>query len=119
MSEQKNNNNADKLPKADSVRLSAGLGGCELPMHLCGLYLEHNTHKNVYQTAKDWLEEQSETHEEEFYEWKSEEQKQRALDTNEVWTLQWYPSTPIGFLAVAAPTLKELLAWANECEQSA
>jgi len=41
--------------------------------------------------------------------WFSEEQKQRAIDTNEVWELIWNPSTPIGSYHYAAPTLAELL----------
>lgn len=72
------------------------------PKHKAGLSLEHNQHKNVYETALDWIT----AHE--WCNWKDEESKQRAIDTDEIWTLQWYPETPVGFCAVAAPTLKEL-----------
>lgn len=39
----------------------------------------------------------------------SEEEKQKALDTGEIWTLQWYPETPVGFICVAASSLTVLL----------
>lgn len=78
------------------------------PPHKCGLHLGHNEHRNYYQTVPQWLENYGE-----HFDWASDEARQRAIDTGEVWTLQWYPETPIGFQAVAAPTLEELLAFAN------
>ena len=44
-----------------------------------------------------------------LYAWESEEAKQRAIEMDECWTLQLYPDTPIGFMAIAAPTLEDLL----------
>lgn len=79
-----------------------------LPKHKCALHLEHNVHRSVYETVEQWCQEN------EIFEWKDEESKQRAIATDEVWTLQWYPETPVGFCAVAAPTLEELLAAAEE-----
>lgn len=82
----------------------------KLPKHECGLYLEHNPHKDVYETL------------EAFYlgdRWPSfvsEEAKQRSIDTNEIWTLRWYPLTPVGFYLVAAPSLEECLQFALEVE---
>jgi hypothetical protein len=80
-----------------------------LPEHKCGLYLEHNAHIDNHQSVKDWLsycEYESEW-------WESPEHRQRAIDNDDVWTLQWYPETPVGSIHVAAPTLEELLDWAN------
>lgn len=85
----------------------------QFPVHSGALFLEHNAHKNSYQSIIEWIEDDKENGQE-FYAWKNEEQKQRAIDANEVWTLQWYPETPVGFHAVAAPTLEELLEFANE-----
>lgn len=79
-----------------------------LPAHKCGLELAHNDHKNVYETAADWIDSND------WCDWESEDAKQRAIDTDEIWTLQWYPETPVGFCAVAAPTLAELLAMVNK-----
>ena len=77
------------------------------PRHEAGLSLNHNDHKNIYQPAAEWIAEND------WCDWKDEDAKQRAVATNEIWTLQWYPNTPVGFIALAAPTLQELLAWAN------
>lgn len=79
----------------------------DLPAHKGALYLTHNEHKNVYEKLEKWLEE-----EEERFDWKDGASRQRAIDTDECWVLQWYPNTPIGFNCVAAPTLEELLALA-------
>jgi hypothetical protein len=79
----------------------------KLPDHKCALHLVHNDHKNVYEDVEDWI------YDNDVYHWKDEESKRRAIQTNSVWTLQWYPETPIGFCAVAAPTLEELIEFAN------
>jgi hypothetical protein len=83
----------------------------KFPEHKCGLYLQHNEHKDNYQSAEDWIEESDHY---KNYEWKDDESKRRAIEADEIWTLQWYPDTPIGFHSVAAPTLDELLEYANE-----
>ncbi len=77
------------------------------PFHKCGLFLSHNEHRDYYQKAEDWIKETD-------YHWKDEESKMRAISNDEVWTLHWYPDTPIGSYSVAAPTLEELLEFANE-----
>lgn len=86
----------------------------KLPPHKCALYLEHNDCRSVYQTVAQHLEELASRSDGDMYQWQSDECKARAIATNEIWTLQWYPETPIGFNAVAAPTLEELLAFASE-----
>jgi hypothetical protein len=80
-----------------------------LPKHKCGLYLEHNAHRDVYEKADAYLADSQ-------YGFKSDADKERAIETDEIWTLQWYPHTPVGFHAVAAPTLDELLAFAAEID---
>lgn len=79
-----------------------------LPQHECGLHLNHNDHKNVYETAEQWIVDND------WCDWENDEAKQRAIATDSIWTLQWYPDTPVGFYAVAAPTLDELLARASK-----
>ena len=74
-----------------------------LPPHKCGLYLEHNTYKDIYQSIEDALAEISDDA------WVSPEDKTAAEATGEIWTLQWYPNTPIGFYFRAAATLENLL----------
>ncbi len=78
------------------------------PSHKCGLHLEHNANRNVYESVAEYIEAIN------YYDWQSDEHRQRAIDTNELWTLQWYPETPVGFNAVAAPTFEELMKMVQE-----
>lgn len=80
----------------------------KFPKHKCGLYLEHNANRDVYETVQQYLEEN-----EDRWQFKDEDSRQRSIDQNEIWTLQWYPDTPVGSYSVAAPTLEEVLALAN------
>jgi hypothetical protein len=40
-----------------------------------------------------------------FLDWASADERLRALATNSVWRVQWYPETPVGFHFVLASTL--------------
>lgn len=75
------------------------------PAHKCGMHLGHNEHKNIYETAEQWIGDNT------WCDWENEEAKQRDIEIDEIWTLQWYPNTPVGFYALAAPTRPELLAY--------
>ncbi|MBP2661952.1 MAG: hypothetical protein H6Q69_4984 [Firmicutes bacterium] len=86
----------------------------KLPKHKCGLYLTHNNHKDYYLTATQAIEDEEK--DECPVCWENEESKQEARDTNEIWTLQWYPETPIGSYHIAAPTLEKLLKFAEKVE---
>lgn len=81
-----------------------------LPDHKCGLYLEHNVHRDYYLSIEKAVEEIDEENEP----WVSPKEREKALATGEIWTLQWYPETPIGFHRLAASTLEALLERANE-----
>lgn len=78
-----------------------------LPRHKCSLFLEHNPHNLYCATVAQYLEDLGDL------DWGNDEAKARAIETNELWTLQWYPDTPVGFHQVAAPTLNEVLALAK------
>jgi hypothetical protein len=43
--------------------------------------------------------------------WISEEEKQKAIKTNSMWTLHWYPDTPIGFYCIAASSLSAIFSY--------
>ena len=76
-----------------------------LPEHKCGLYLNHNEHRDVYETV------------EEYYEAKdfiSLEERNKSIAEDNVWVLQWYPNTPIGFNRIAASTLEAIEAKLKE-----
>ena len=81
-----------------------------LPAHKAGMTITHNNHKNYYQTADQWIEEDEK--ENEFYTWENEQEKQKAIAKNEIWTMQWYPNTPVGFNCIAASSLESLLTFA-------
>jgi hypothetical protein len=88
----------------------------KFPKHKGGLYLTHNNHKGSYETAKERIEKYEENEIYDLSDWKDKESRQRAIDTDEIWDLQWYPDTPVGSYKVLAPTLEELLELALEVE---
>ena len=80
-----------------------------LPEHKCSLSIEHNRHKDYYETVEEYL-----NSIEDFYDlFSSEDALAKCIDTNEIWELQWYSNTLIGFNAIAAPTLLDLLLLAS------
>ena len=85
----------------------------DFPGHKVCLTLQHNPGRVFHDDVRQWI--NTKNHGDQW-DWKDEEQKQRAIDTNEVWTLDWYPRTPISFYSIAAPTLRELLEFAEEVE---
>lgn len=81
------------------------------PAHKASLHLTHNQHLAYYLTVAQSIDQNDYGYEEEC--WVSPEQKQKAIDTNECWTLQWYPNTPIGFNLLSAADLDVLIQAAN------
>lgn len=73
-----------------------------LPKHAAGLTLQHNDHKSVYDSVEQWIEKNT------LFDFISEGEKQKAIATDSIWTLQWYPHTPIGFYSIAASSLAAL-----------
>ena len=76
-----------------------------LPEHKCGLHLNHNEHRNVYETV------------EQFYDadyFISTGEWHKAVAEDSVWVLHWYPNTPIGFTRIAASTLEAIEAKLKE-----
>lgn len=83
-----------------------------LPPHI-SLSLAHNEHALYYVNVAAWLGEVEGYKPPSFQDAAA---RQRAIDTNSIWTLQWYPDTPASFLHIAAPTLDELLAYAADLQ---
>ncbi len=69
------------------------------PIHKAGLHLEHNAYRNYYQTIEEGLAEEAGN-------WISPAERAHALATESIWTLHWYPNTPVGFNQIAASTLE-------------
>lgn len=82
------------------------------PEHKCGLYLTHNEHKDYYQTAEQAIKELEER-DNMSIDWATPTSRQRCIDTNEIWSLQWYPNTPVGFNIIHGATLEEVIEAAN------
>lgn len=69
------------------------------------LSLTFNDHHCNYETAA-----QAEEDNRALWNWVSEDEKEKALATDSVWCLHWYPDTPVGFYSVTASSLEALLA---------
>jgi hypothetical protein len=82
-----------------------------LPPHKCGLSIEHNPHKNTYESVADWIQVPC------VPDFESDSEKQKCIDADDMWTMQWYPETPIGFNLIAAPTLEDLLRFALQYQE--
>ena len=77
------------------------------PKHEASLILTHNDHKSVYDTVQQAIDQGSHGYTDDC--WVSPEQRQKAINTNECWMLQWYPHTPVGFCLRSAADLNVLL----------
>jgi hypothetical protein len=78
------------------------------PPHKCGLYLTHNEHRDYYQSVEAW---------DLAYggdDWLSDDERQRAIDTNEMWAIQWHPDTPSSCYRVLASSLDAVLRAAKQ-----
>ena len=77
------------------------------PLHDGSLHLSHNENKSDYETVAEAIRHGRHGYDDDC--WVSDEQRQKAIDTNECWTLQWYPSSPVGFCILSAADLDVLL----------
>ncbi len=78
------------------------------PRHI-ELILSHNPQNGNYETVAEHCD---------FMQvdptnWVSEEQREKALRENELWQVQWYPDTPVGFCRKLAADLDALVEWMN------
>lgn len=82
-----------------------------LPKHKAGLSIEHDQHKNVYETIEIYIEMFDEE------DWISLEDKQKCIDSDEIWEIQWYRDTPIGFFRVVGSSLELILKQARTVDE--
>jgi hypothetical protein len=80
------------------------------PAHKCGLHLTHNDYKDNYETINQVFAEDSQG----YYSDMTPEDKAECIRTDSLWTLHWYPDTPVGFFVVHGPTLERVLELANK-----
>lgn len=73
----------------------------------CNFHLEYNPHKSMYESAEKYITEMGNG--DGFYDEVGE------VDYNkDIWTLQVYPRTPIGFIAAVSNNPYELIYWGIE-----
>jgi hypothetical protein len=82
----------------------------EWPKHEASMMLTHNEHKNYYRTVAEEIANGHPC----YQDWVSPEQRQKAIDSNECWSLEWYPKEPLTSLCLAAADLDVLIAAAKE-----
>lgn len=75
-----------------------------LPTHM-SFELSHNPHKPNYMKLSEYLDMRGNEED-----WVSDEQREKALATDELWEAYWFPATPIGSCTVRACDLSALLA---------
>ncbi len=86
----------------------------ELPKHKASLTISHNSHKDYYMTVADLLKENHPSIDVENF--VNEEDMQKCIDTDELWEIQWYPNTPVGFYIVCGSTLEIVLSKAMQID---
>ena len=99
----------DQPPRLDASTVARAFE-VMLPAHKCGLFITHNEHKDYYRTVAQEIEDDNSRH----YDWVSPVEMQKAVETDEMWVLQWYPNTPIGFNCIAAASLPALAQWLQD-----
>ena len=82
------------------------------PKHVAALHIDHNDHKTSYESVTDYIE---------FLklsasDFLSHEDMQKCISSDNIWKIQWYPNTPIGFYIACGSTLENALAKAKEIE---
>lgn len=86
------------------------------------LIIEFNhEHACNYSTAQRFSDEYGEYSgdDEDRISWVSPEEREKALRENSVWTIQWYPATPIGFCCVGASTFEAACEYALRSSEEA
>jgi len=82
-----------------------------LPKYACSMSITHNDHLGVYETVAQQVSDGSWVTRSDFV---SDAECERAIETNELWAIQWYPDTPVGFYKRFASTLEALLEGIND-----
>jgi len=77
-----------------------------LPPHKASLHLTHNDHLSNYMTVQE--DDESPIG---GGDWVSEAERDKAYEANEMWQLQWYPETPVGFCIIKASSLEAIFVY--------
>ena len=77
----------------------------------------NDDHACSYATAQRWHDEwgfYGANRDNDRIDWASEAERLKAIKENSVWTIQWYPDTPVGFHCVGASTFEAAARYALE-----
>jgi hypothetical protein len=74
-------------------------------MPCVALHLSRNDHATSYQSAEERIKD-GENDLADYFRGTDPAELQRMKDTNTIWTLHWYPDTPIGFCTSHGATLE-------------
>ena len=66
------------------------------------LNISFNDHWVYYESAQDWVDEENRN-------WVSDEDREKAIRENSIWSVQYYPNTPVGFVAVCGSDLEVVI----------
>lgn len=73
-----------------------------LPPHAASLTITHNEHRDSYMTVAEFLED-SDAHADSIVD------QDILVVGDELWKIQVYPNTPVGFYVVYGPTLESII----------
>lgn len=79
----------------------------QFPDHKFGLFIQHQPHVGVYITPEQWAKDNDERS---YADWISDDARAESMQTGEIWTVQWYPTSAGGFYCLAGPSLEAVLA---------
>lgn len=83
------------------------------PKHDAEMIVSHNEHKSNYETIEEWELSRNLRPDD----WASPQQRLQAIQSNSLWTIQWYPNTPIGFNIMCGADLQAVINAALEYEK--
>jgi len=80
-----------------------------IPKHEGSFSITHNSHKDTYETAEDYLNSLESFNglftDQDFC---TKTSKEQIIKTNEIWECRWYPNTPVGFVNFYGATFGEI-----------
>lgn len=82
----------------------------KLPRHM-SLTIEHNPHRTMYESMDRFLQVYTP-------DFADDVDRQKCIESNEIWLMTWRPDTPVGLCSVAASTFDGLMAMVEEDAES-
>lgn len=97
----------ERMARQEETRAGIEAFAALLPPHKASLTITHNPHRDYYQTVEEYLCQREASPD-------AITGYDEMIRTNELWELQVYPETPVGFYALFGPTLASVIMLARE-----